>query len=73
MSNKNNNLTIQLLQPSDYYAIKNDMVRLYIDSFTKGDYAQYMDNVDVSDRLDELVCVGLIVVVLDVEKLVGFV
>ena len=40
MSNKNNNLTIQLLQPSDYYAIKNDMVRLYIDSFTKGDYAQ---------------------------------
>lgn len=73
MSNKNNNLTIQLLQPSDYSAIKNDMVRLYIDSFTKGDYAQYMDNVDVSDRLDELVCVGLIVVVLDVEKLVGFV
>ena len=71
--NKNNNDTaIQILQPSDYPILRDSMIKMYLESFTTGEYAQHIELLDASSRIDRLMEVGYAVIAMKDDELIGF-
>lgn len=72
MNTNNNEIAIQILQPSDYALLRDNMIAMYIDSFTTGEYAQHIDKDEAYSNIDRLMNAGDAVIAMKADRLIGF-
>lgn len=70
--NNDNDVNIQILQLSDYPKYRDDMLKLYLNAFTVGEHAQYIDEAEALKTIDNLMHDGFAIVALLDRHLVGF-
>lgn len=66
------NIVIRQLVSSEYPHHREDMLRLYLDAFTTGNYAQYIDVEEAQSSLDQLIENGYAFVALNGNQIIGF-
>lgn len=73
MSSINKSIEIFSLSEQDYKRFRNEMITLYIHSFTTGEFAQLIDESSAEKSLDGYVSNGKVMVAIDADRVVGLI